>query len=258
VGGDRRYRVPMTEYLPDYEHRGDPLAKHILTTADQRTQAKAERTAEFIRLIVDNAPPLSREDADEIWRLLPSSPPPRDLMRWRVRLYCGHVVERKAHRTHTTISSALDVGSACPTCGLDPATIVAGVPLGLTSDSTNPQPASAKLEAELARVSRRATAAEREHRDLSAQAVRLRQQLDATRSGSGSDVPRFVASAGGKVVHRRGCRTIRNADDSTGLSMRPHLLEFTARQADEWLRESAHRRQCKTCHPDIEVGALER
>jgi hypothetical protein len=155
VGGDRRYRVPMTEYLPDYEHRGDPLAKHILTTADQRTQAKAERTAEFIRLIVDNAPPLSREDADEIWRLLPSSPPPRDLMRWRVRLYCGHVVERKAHRTHTTIGSALDVGSACPTCGLDPATIVAGVPLGLTSDSTNPQPASAKLEAELARVSRR-------------------------------------------------------------------------------------------------------
>jgi hypothetical protein len=250
----------VTEYLSDYEHRGDPLAKHVLTPADQRRQTEAERMAEHVRRMVDKWPPLSSEQAGKIRSLLFSSPtPPRDLMRWRVLLYCGHVVERRAHRTHATISSALGAGSACPTCGLNPATIVAGVPLGLMTTPANPRPGSAELEAELARVSRRATAVEREHRDLSARAARLRQQLNATRSGSDRDAPRFVAHAGGKVVHLRGCRTLRSASDSTGLSMPlpPHLLELTARQANEWLQETAQRRQCKTCRPDIEVAPLE-
>lgn len=56
--------------------------------------------------------------------------PPHMLMRWRLRLYCGHVVERKAHRDHHTVERAFSLGRACPECGLDPAIIVAGPPLG--------------------------------------------------------------------------------------------------------------------------------
>lgn len=185
----------MTEYLSGYEHRGDPLAEHILTRAEQKRQEEAERLAEHVRKIVNTAPPLSSEQAATIRRLLSETPtPPQDLMRWHVRLYCGHVVEMTAHRTHTTISSALVAGSACPTCGLDPATIVAAVPLGLVCEPADPQLDTAKLEAELACVSRRAAAAEREHRELSAQATRLRRQLNAARSGSDTNAPPFLAA----------------------------------------------------------------
>jgi hypothetical protein len=104
-------------------------------------------------------------------------------MRWRIRLYCSHIVETTAHRTHTTISSALGGSRTCPTCGLDPSTVVCAVPLGLMTDPAAPPSDPAELEAELARVARRATTAEREHRDLVAQAERLRRQIDAARSG---------------------------------------------------------------------------
>lgn len=248
---DRRYGAPVTEDLSGYEHCGDPLAAHILTRADHRRQNEAELMNEYVREIVDKAPPLTSEQVATIRTLLFSNPtPPRDLMRWRVRLYCGHVVEWSAHRTHKTISSALHGGSTCPTCGLDPATIVSAVPLGLMTDPADPRPDPAELEAELARVSRRATTAEREHRDLLARAARLRQQLDGARSGSDTDARQYLAYAGGKVVHRRDCRTLRRAGESTSVS-RPHLLEFTARQANEWLQASIHRRQCKTCRPGI-------
>lgn len=252
---DRRYRRPMIEEPSRYEHRGDPLAEHVLTRADHRRQEDAERMAEHVRKIVDNAPPLSAEQATKIRSLLFGTPTPRrDLMRWRVRLYCGHVVEWTAHRTHMTISSALSVGRACPTCGLDPATIVAAVPLGLMSDPADPRPDPARLEAELASVSRRAAAAEREHRELSARATRLRHQLEATYAGSDTEARRFVARAAGKVIHRRDCRTIRATGDPSAAPPPPHLLELTTRQATEWLRESTPRRRCKTCRPDIEVA----
>lgn len=50
--------------------------------------------------------------------------PGHQLMRWQLRLFCGHVVERTAHREHTTVARAF-TSSRCPECGLDPATIVA-------------------------------------------------------------------------------------------------------------------------------------
>lgn len=55
-------------------------------------------------------------------------------MRWRLRLYCGHVVERTAHYTHKTLHSALMSARACPECGLDPATIVDGEAVGLEAE----------------------------------------------------------------------------------------------------------------------------
>lgn len=56
-----------------------------------------------------------------------SGPPrsPSELTTWRLRLYCGHVAERSAHSMFPTVSQAFTFSPTCPTCGLDPATIVA-------------------------------------------------------------------------------------------------------------------------------------
>lgn len=63
--------------------------------------------------------------------------PDHMLMRWRLRLFCGHMVERTAHRDHTTVERAFTL-SRCGECGLDPASIVAARPLGLVSEPPPP------------------------------------------------------------------------------------------------------------------------
>jgi hypothetical protein len=56
---------------------------------------------------------------------------PEDLVVWRLRLYCGHVIERTSHHTHTRLSSAFTGGSTrCTECGKDPSTILAAKALG--------------------------------------------------------------------------------------------------------------------------------
>jgi hypothetical protein len=79
-------------------------------------------------------------------------------MRWRLRLYCGHIVERQAHRDHTRIEAAFTL-SACKKCGLDPATIVAAKPLGLAAPPPEPteppDTKAARLRAEREMLRRR-------------------------------------------------------------------------------------------------------
>lgn len=56
---------------------------------------------------------------------------PDQLMRWRLRLFCGHLVEATAHISYESVDRAFHGSHACPECGLDPAVIVAARPLGL-------------------------------------------------------------------------------------------------------------------------------
>ncbi|WP_346007521.1 hypothetical protein [Janibacter terrae] len=79
-------------------------------------------------------PPMSRSQRDEIARLFSHRTPPEQLMRWRLRLYCGHVVERTAHYMHKTIHNAFTGSTSCSECGLDPATVVDGEAVGLLHD----------------------------------------------------------------------------------------------------------------------------
>lgn len=59
-------------------------------------------------------------------------------MRWRVRLYCGHIVETRRHYTFVNPTAAGSSSMRCPDCGMDPARIVAFEPIGLVV----PQPAA--------------------------------------------------------------------------------------------------------------------
>lgn len=95
-----------------------------------------------------------------------------ELMRWRVRLYCGHIVET---RRHCTIDAPTRHGSSsmlCPECGMDPARIVAHEPLGLVAKLPSattrrqPQPQRRSIEKRLAKI-------EAEVKDLRDQLQRL-------------------------------------------------------------------------------------
>ena len=43
--------------------------------------------------------------------------PPHDLMRWSLRLYCGHLIERTAHAEHRTVDRAFTGSVRCSECG---------------------------------------------------------------------------------------------------------------------------------------------
>jgi len=94
---------------------------------------------------------------------------PSDIMRWRLGLFCGHVIERQAHVSNQSYTSW---HGACPECRKDPVTVVAAKPLGLveeprTDPAPTPPPASpgtlrkrlSRAEAEVARLRRELAAA---------------------------------------------------------------------------------------------------
>ena len=112
---------------------GDPDAPYEPTGREIRQQRQSEEIAEYARNIAKEAPPLSAQTAARLAVLLkPDVNAP--LMVWRLRLFCGHLVERTAHASHLTVHAAF-TGSihTCPECGLSPASIVAGLPEGQTT-----------------------------------------------------------------------------------------------------------------------------
>jgi hypothetical protein len=79
-------------------------------------------------------PPLSPAKVEEIARILSRRRPPQphELMRWRLLLYCGHIVEKRSHFKNMTLHAAFIGRLSCDQCGLDPATIVNGEAIGLS------------------------------------------------------------------------------------------------------------------------------
>jgi len=111
-------------------------------------------------------PPLSPSQLDRIGALMRPTPP-HELMVWRLRLYCGHVVERTAHRSHRTVHAAFSGSVRCAECGCDPATVIDARALGL---------AGKPAELESIPVARKPTRAALERRveELEAEVARLR------------------------------------------------------------------------------------
>ncbi|GAA4127940.1 hypothetical protein [Actinomadura keratinilytica] len=121
-------------------------------------------------------PPLSPRQIEKIGRLLGTPKQPHELMRWRLRLYCGHVVEEQAHYTHKTLHSAFTGSTSCPECGLDPATIVDGEAVGLVEEPPGPAKPSPAAPPRRSTKPRKPTRAELEARvrELEAEVARLR------------------------------------------------------------------------------------
>lgn len=75
-------------------------------------------------------PPLSPAQLDRLAPLLRTPTPDHELMMWRLRLYCGHTVERSAHASHKTVHAAFTGSTRCAECGCDPAIIIDARALG--------------------------------------------------------------------------------------------------------------------------------
>jgi hypothetical protein len=77
-------------------------------------------------------------------------------MRWRVRLYCGHIVETLVHCSMERPTMHGSSSMVCPECGIDPAYKVAYEPLGfLDQRPVPPAPAAPPRRPTRAQLERR-------------------------------------------------------------------------------------------------------
>ncbi|MFD3596362.1 hypothetical protein ACFWU5_26880 [Nocardia sp. NPDC058640] len=138
----------MTAYLS----HGTPLESYELTKKDHRWQKDVEQIRKHVKAQAEQwkaeesaDPELKQDRQDNVVRVLKMraswpKTPDHELMRWRIRLYCGHIHETSRH---STIESPVLHGSSsteCTECGRNPAEIVAYEPVGLKSGQPVPQP----------------------------------------------------------------------------------------------------------------------
>jgi hypothetical protein len=170
LANDHRYLRFMVSTT--YKSHGVPLECYELTRRDHRDQRTSEDIAEAVSRMAQQW--RAEEEADPELRIrrlagvrkvyeefLSVPVPDCDLMRWRVRLYCGHITVTRRH--HTIEDPKLHGSSSmkCPECGKNPSHIVAYEPLGFVDQRPVPPPAPrrptraqlerriAELEAEL-------------------------------------------------------------------------------------------------------------
>ncbi|MFD9196439.1 hypothetical protein ACFWCA_50675 [Streptomyces phaeochromogenes] len=119
----------VTEMEAEYLCHGVPLADYQLTRPDRSRQHEAVQVHEWLQRHVAQAPRWSDKHWEQIQDLLGPPTPAWELQRWRLRLYCGHVIEATRLRKNPRPDGEFGDKERCPECGLDPAVIVAFEPL---------------------------------------------------------------------------------------------------------------------------------
>ncbi len=163
-----RHGVPLEEYqLTRRDHHDQQISKQI--------RDAVERDAAKWRAEEEADPGLRARRAKTVHRALEmiasSQPADQEIMRWRVRLYCGHIAETRRHHTVTEPRMHGSSSMRCPECGVDPALIVAYEPIGLLAE---PPPANHALPLQPKRFSR--TQLEQRVAELEAEVRRLKSE----------------------------------------------------------------------------------
>lgn len=152
----------------EYESSGVPLEKYELTRGDHRRQQQSEAISPSILRQVeeDNAkcradPAMAerrRQAFEEAGKLLQSfKKPDHEIMRWRVRLYCGHITETRRYYQYSSPTLHGPWSMGCPECGKESSEIVAFEPIGLAGERppvpepVSPPPPKRPTRAELER-----------------------------------------------------------------------------------------------------------
>ncbi|MFD7445667.1 hypothetical protein [Streptomyces sp. NPDC059909] len=165
----------------EYRSSGVPLEEYELTRRDHRRQKQSEETSESVRRQVEEDNAKCRADParaerrrqafEDVAKLMQSfKKADHEIMRWRVRLYCGHIIETEAHYTYTDPFSAGSYSRRCSECGEDRQTIVAFEPIGLRCEppeATEPPPPPPKKPTR-ADLERRVKTLEKENERLRA------------------------------------------------------------------------------------------
>ncbi|MGA5068070.1 hypothetical protein ACPB9E_30560 [Streptomyces exfoliatus] len=166
----------------EYQSSGVPLEEYELTRRDHRCQKESEERSERVRKQVDEDIAKCRADParaerrrqafENVAKLMQSfKKQDHEIMRWRVRLYCGHIIQTEAHYTYTDPISAGGYSKQCPECGEDRQTIVAFEPIGLRAEppkATEPTPPPPPKKPTRAELERRVKALEKENERLRA------------------------------------------------------------------------------------------
>ncbi len=166
----------------EYRSIGVPLEEYELTRGDHRRQKQSEESKEWARRQVEEDNAKCRADPERaerrrqafenVAKLIQSfKKADHEIMRWRVRLYCGHIIETEAHYTYTDPLSSGPYGRRCSGCGEDGQTIVAFEPIGLRGEppeSTEPLPPPPKKKPTRAELERRVKTLEEENERLRA------------------------------------------------------------------------------------------
>jgi hypothetical protein len=122
-----------------YERIADPCNDWTPSKRQVRRQREFEDIREHAVRMAAESPPLTAEQLRILARFILARPPESDLVEWRLRLFCGHVVKRTSHHTNTTVHMAFTGTVSCPDCGLDPATIVSAEALRRLGPERPPQ-----------------------------------------------------------------------------------------------------------------------
>ncbi|WP_377268520.1 hypothetical protein [Peterkaempfera sp. SMS 1(5)a] len=85
--------------------------------------------ADWVQRQLAKAPPWSDEKFEAIQELLGPPPHPSEFVRWRVRLYCGHIREVRRLRSQERPDGGVTHQERCTECGVAPSVIVAFEPL---------------------------------------------------------------------------------------------------------------------------------
>lgn len=165
----------------EYENRGFPLEDYQLTRRDHRWQKDLEAICQAARQQVEQHSAQLRDDPEMaardqeartrvLQKIMSHRTPDHLIMRWRVRLYCGHITETTRHAENAQPTLHGSSKMRCPECGQDPSAIVAFEPIGLVAEPPSPQTPSSPSP------SRKPTRAELERRvaALEAENARLR------------------------------------------------------------------------------------
>ncbi|MFB4193960.1 hypothetical protein [Streptomyces carpaticus] len=136
----------------EYRSTGVPLEEYQLTRSDHHRQKESEESRKGARRQADEDNARCRADPamaerrrqafEEVANLLQSfKKQDHEIVRWRVRLYCGHIIEAEAHYTYSDPVSAGAYSKRCPECVKDGLTIVAFEPIGLRAEPPGPKEA---------------------------------------------------------------------------------------------------------------------
>lgn len=126
----------------EYRSHGVPLEEYELTRKDDRDQKTAVDIHAHVKKLAeewraeDAADPELKEarqrNVDRAWEMLRAlRTPDSQIVRWRVRLYCGHIAETQRHCEVEQPKAHGASSMRCPDCGMNPALIVAYEPIGL-------------------------------------------------------------------------------------------------------------------------------
>ncbi|MGY3843965.1 hypothetical protein ACWV2X_01705 [Streptomyces hydrogenans] len=156
----------------EYKSRGVPLEDYELTRRDHRWQKDLENIRRVAHAQVSKHldevyadPELTaahQEQLRKVWKFMESAKAaPHDIMRWRVRLYCEHIVTTSRHAENAEPTLHGSSSMKCPECGKDPSAIVAFEPIGLAGEpprarATTPpaqrKPSRVELERRIAQL----------------------------------------------------------------------------------------------------------